>query len=289
MRLFPLPTTSGPAVFLRLLAVGLLCSSTIFLSACDDDERRDNPALLPTHAVPVEADQVGLRLARAAEQASVAQNRMSQIEAFRTPMPELAATGAPPPSYNQYPAPPYPVTQAHPGMGLPDYPPSMAYDQPPPAAAPYPPPAYPAPPAYAPSPYGASPYPPPAYGAPPYPAAMPPAGGPPGYPPSMAYEQGAVSYQPVSGMELVTSLSWTGPIEQITRTLAEMAGLIYQTSGKEPPLPIIVQVDAHQQPVGKILQDIGLQAGRRADIIVDTLNRTLDLRYAPNDGILTQY
>lgn len=232
MRPFSTPSARIMAVRVgcfRLFAVGMVCAASLVLVACDDEESRVNPALLPAHAIPVEPDPVGLRLAQAAEQATVAQNRMSHIEAFRTPMPELAAAGAPPPAYNQYPTPPYPISQAHPGMGTPDY------------------------------------------------------------PPSMAFEEGPIQYQPIAGMEIVTSLTWTGPIEQITRTLAEMAGLIYETSGKEPPLPIIVQVDAHQQPVGKILQDIGLQAGRRADIIVDTLNRTLDLRYAPNDGILTQY
>jgi defect in organelle trafficking protein DotD len=90
---------------------------------------------------------------------------------------------------------------------------------------------------------------------------------------------------PVSGMEQATSITWTGPIDQISRTLAEMAGLTFKTKGKEPPLPLVVSVEAHQQPIMKIMQDIGAQAGRRADIIVEPATRTLTLRYAPTDGL----
>lgn len=89
----------------------------------------------------------------------------------------------------------------------------------------------------------------------------------------------------IPGMNQVTSLTWTGPIDQVTRTLSEMAGLQFRIGGKAPPLPLVVSVDAHQQPIGQILRDIGLQAGRRADIIINTTTKTLDLRYAPSDGL----
>lgn len=154
------------------------------LSACADEAEPLHPALLPVQAVPTDPDPVGLRLAQAAEKATSAQNKMAQIEAFRTPLP----------------------TQE----GLP---------------------------------------------------------------------------YPVAGMTQPTSITWTGPIDQITRTLAEMAGLNYKTTGKEPPLPLVVSVEAHQLPIGKILQDIGAQAGRRADLIVEPMSKTLELRYAPTDGV----
>lgn len=89
----------------------------------------------------------------------------------------------------------------------------------------------------------------------------------------------------IPGMQQVTSLTWNGPIEQVARTLAEMAGLKFRLAGKAPPLPVVVSVDAHQEPIGKILRDIGLQAGRRADILINTTSQTLDLRYAPSDGL----
>lgn len=86
-------------------------------------------------------------------------------------------------------------------------------------------------------------------------------------------------------LQQVTSITWNGPIDQITRTLAEMAGYKFRIVGKAPPLPFVVVIDAHQQPIGRILQDIGSQAGRRADVIVDSNLHTLDLRYAPTDGL----
>lgn len=169
---------------LKALALGFAFSGAlVFLSACEEKEPL-NPALLPVHATPTDPDPVGLRLAQAAERATSAQNKMAQIESFRTPLP----------------------TQD----GLP---------------------------------------------------------------------------YPIAGMAQPTSLTWTGPIEQISRTLAEMAGLGFKTTGKEPPLPLVVNVEAHQQPIGKILQDIGAQAGRRADLIVEPMSRTLELRYAPTDGV----
>ncbi len=165
----------------------VLCVSVTLLGglvACEDTDQVENPAMLPVYATPVDPDPVGLRLAQAAERATQAQNKMAQIESFRTPLP----------------------TQDGLGASLP-------------------------------------------------------------------------------GTQQITSVTWTGPIDQITRTLSEMAGLSFKVTGKEPPLPMVVTVDAHQEPISKILQDIGAQAGRRADLIIDPMNRTLDLHYAPTDGL----
>lgn len=162
-----------------LLQSACLVGLFVLLSACADDSR--NPVLVPTQATAVEPDPASLRIAEAAEKASKALNKMSQIESFRTPMPDD-------------------TNLIHPGM------------------------------------------------------------------------------------DKITSIAWTGPIDQITRTLSELAGLNFRIIGKEPPLPLVVSVDAHNQPIGKILRDIGFQAGRRADIILNTATNTIDLRYAPTDS-----
>ena len=180
-------TTSVPFISRGLYrSCAALCISTVILGglvACEDTDVY-NPAMLPVYATPVDPDPVGLRLAQAAERATQAQNKMAQIESFRTPLP----------------------TQDGLGASLP-------------------------------------------------------------------------------GTQQITSVTWTGPIDQITRTLSEMAGLSFKVTGKEPPLPMVVSVNAHQEPISKILQDIGAQAGRRADLIIDPMNRTLDLHYAPTDGL----
>jgi hypothetical protein len=79
------------------------------------------------------------------------------------------------------------------------------------------------------------------------------------------------------------SLKWSGPIEQVTRALAEHAGLRFRTKGNIPPIPLTVNVDAYQQPIMHILHDIGMQSGHRADVGVDGKEGVVELRYAPAD------
>jgi defect-in-organelle-trafficking protein DotD len=160
-----------------LPAVGIV--SLTLLGACADDPV--NPVLVATRPTAVDPDPASLRIAEAAEKATKALNKMSQIESFRTPMPNDTTLIFP-------------------------------------------------------------------------------------------------------GMEKITSITWTGPVDQIARTLSELAGTNFRIVGKEPPLPVVVSVDAHNEQIGKILRDIGFQAGRRADIILNTSTNTIDLRYAPTDG-----
>lgn len=157
----------------------------VMLGACSDDLVSSDNTLMASQATAVEPDPASLRLARAAEEASDSLHKLSQIEAFRTPMPNDSGSN-----------------------------------------------------------FG-------------HPALMQP-----------------------------TTITWTGPLEQITRMLSEMSGFAYKTIGKAPPAPIVVSVNAYQQPIGAILRDIGLQAGRRADVIVDIGTQTVNLRYAPDDGLL---
>jgi defect-in-organelle-trafficking protein DotD len=87
---------------------------------------------------------------------------------------------------------------------------------------------------------------------------------------------------PPNLMQPVT-LRWSGPIEQVTRTLAERAGLRFRVKGNEPAVPLTVNVDAYEQPILHVLRDIGLQAGHRADLAVDGSGGVIEVRYAPSD------
>jgi defect-in-organelle-trafficking protein DotD len=170
-------------------SLSFLAAATLLmglLSACESSQSTviDDPTILPLQASAVDPDPASLRLAHAAEQASGALHRMSDIEAFRTPMPNDSG-----------------LNYGHPAL-----------------------------------------------------------------------------YQ-------TTSITWTGPMEQIVRTLSEMAGFSFKVVSKTPPAPVIVSVNAYQQPIGAILRDVGLQAGRRADVIVDVGTQTINLRFAPDDGV----
>lgn len=79
------------------------------------------------------------------------------------------------------------------------------------------------------------------------------------------------------------TLRWSGPIEQIGKTLAERAGLRFRVKGSVPPVPLTVTVDVYQQPLIHVLRDIGLQAGQRADLAVDAQGGVVEIRYAPPD------
>ena len=79
------------------------------------------------------------------------------------------------------------------------------------------------------------------------------------------------------------TVRWSGPIEQMAETLATRAGMRFQRVGGRPGVPLLVSVDVYQKPLIEVLHDLGLQAGRRADISVNSSNNTIEIRYAPVD------
>jgi defect in organelle trafficking protein DotD len=93
----------------------------------------------------------------------------------------------------------------------------------------------------------------------------------------------AVPYAPQE-LRRTVSIDWSGPIEPLARTLADRAGYKLQINGDVPPAPIIVNIRSSEKSVVEILRDVGLQAGRRADIAVDPQRRIVELNYAPLSG-----
>lgn len=79
------------------------------------------------------------------------------------------------------------------------------------------------------------------------------------------------------------TIRWSGPIEQITKALADRAGMRFRIKGNRPPVPLTVDVDVYQQPLIHVLRDIGLQAGTRADLAVDASGGVVEIRYAAAD------
>lgn len=90
------------------------------------------------------------------------------------------------------------------------------------------------------------------------------------------------SRAPSNLMQPVT-LRWSGPIESVVQTLAERAGYKFHVKGNFPSAPIIVNVDVYQRPILHVLRDIGLQAGHRADLSVDSASGVVEVHYAPAD------
>lgn len=87
-----------------------------------------------------------------------------------------------------------------------------------------------------------------------------------------------------AALRRTVSVDWIGPIEPVAQRLADRAGYKFQTLGEQPPVPIIVSLKVVQKPVIEVLRDLGLQSGRRADIVVDAQRRVVEIAYAPVTG-----
>ena len=85
---------------------------------------------------------------------------------------------------------------------------------------------------------------------------------------------------PVELRRAVT-VEWIGPVDQLTRTLADRASYSFDILGDVPPAPVVVNIDVENKPIIDVLRDVGLQLGGRADIRVDAVRRVVELHYAP--------
>ena len=96
----------------------------------------------------------------------------------------------------------------------------------------------------------------------------------------------AIQSVPVAPQELrrTISMNWVGPIEPVTQTLADRAGYQMHVNGDKPPAPIVVSVESREKSVVEVLRDLGLQAGKRANIVVDPERKIVELNYAPVSG-----
>jgi len=81
------------------------------------------------------------------------------------------------------------------------------------------------------------------------------------------------------------TVRWSGPIEQMAQTLAARAGFGFKTVGSKPASPITINVDVYQAPLADVLRDIGLQAGQRADLTINSRSNSVEIRYAPVDKL----
>lgn len=81
------------------------------------------------------------------------------------------------------------------------------------------------------------------------------------------------------------TVNWVGPVEPVTKMLAERAGYNFLTVGGPPVVPVVVSIDAQNTPVIEVLRNIGLQLGMRGDIKVDGAGRVVELHYPPNTGV----
>ena len=76
------------------------------------------------------------------------------------------------------------------------------------------------------------------------------------------------------------TITWNGPVELITKTLASRAGYAFNVVGKSPPVPLVITLDVYEKPLIKVLQDVGFQVGTQAEVALDAQRMTIEVRYA---------
>ena len=84
---------------------------------------------------------------------------------------------------------------------------------------------------------------------------------------------------PQGGMGGLASLDWSGPIEPLLEKIAEMTQYRVKVLGPIPHIPVIISISSRERTIADILKDTGLQAGKRANLVVYPTSRIIELRY----------
>ena len=87
---------------------------------------------------------------------------------------------------------------------------------------------------------------------------------------------------PQGGMGGLASIDWSGPIEPLLEKLGDLTHYRVKVLGPMPPIPLIVTISCRERIIADILKDTGLQAGKRATVVVYPTNRIIELRYSAN-------
>lgn len=76
------------------------------------------------------------------------------------------------------------------------------------------------------------------------------------------------------------SIDWSGPIEEVTARIAKAGHFRLRVLGKEPAVPVLVDLDIKDESLAEILRNIDYQAGKKAYIHVYPNSQVVELRYA---------
>ncbi len=75
------------------------------------------------------------------------------------------------------------------------------------------------------------------------------------------------------------TINWIGPVEELTAKLANRASYAFQVYGSGPATPLIVSIDAENQPIIEVLRNVGVQLGSEAAVHVNAEDREIEIRY----------
>ncbi len=91
-------------------------------------------------------------------------------------------------------------------------------------------------------------------------------------------------HKQIRGMEQMVTMPWRATLEPAVTKLASYSGFQVKFVGKPPVTAIFVQIGNAAATVSDHLRNIGIQAGNRADIIVDPNQKVVEVRYG-NGGV----
>lgn len=94
----------------------------------------------------------------------------------------------------------------------------------------------------------------------------------------------AITNAPAELRRAVT-VSWIGPVDQITKMLSERASYRFAVLGAAPATPVVVNINVTNKPIIEVLRSVGLQLGPRANIHVDSVGKIVELSYSPVTGL----
>ena len=77
----------------------------------------------------------------------------------------------------------------------------------------------------------------------------------------------------------LASVNWVGPVEPLLDQIAKKIGFRFVRYGQRTATPIIVSIDAHQQSLATIIQDISYQSQSHAVVKINSAKHLLELRY----------
>jgi hypothetical protein len=81
-----------------------------------------------------------------------------------------------------------------------------------------------------------------------------------------------------SELQKPVSLTWSGPLDEAAKALAEQVGYRFVTTGPVAA-PIPVSINAQNQPIVELFRALGAQAGSRATVAVDAQSHTVEVRH----------
>ena len=81
------------------------------------------------------------------------------------------------------------------------------------------------------------------------------------------------------GMAQITSIEWNGPVEPLVKKIAEASHYKVRVLGIAPSIPVLVSISAKDTPLADVLRDVGFQCGDKANIVVYSERKIIELRY----------